>query len=95
MKVAVLGVVLLFSILLCLPAQSKADMDGSGDAICAGEAGGIAIGDVGTLNPSAEPRPSPLVAITLQGTPVHPRAAHGRTFPRLPMAFPPIPVQPS
>ncbi|KAM7020902.1 uncharacterized protein M8220_017240 isoform 1-T2 [Acridotheres tristis] len=46
MKVAVLSVALLFSILLCLPAQAKATFDGSGGAICAGRVGGIAVGDV-------------------------------------------------
>ncbi|TRZ08721.1 hypothetical protein HGM15179_018397 [Zosterops borbonicus] len=45
MKVAVLSVALLFSILLCLPSQSKAT-DGSGEVICAGIGGGYENGQV-------------------------------------------------
>lgn len=39
------------------------------------QGGGIKVGQVSTLSSSAEPRPSILMAITVQGIPVLPRAS--------------------
>lgn len=50
------------------------------------EAGAFNNGQVGTLSSSAGPRPSPLMAMTLQGVPVHPSACQYTT--ELPKAAP-------
>ncbi|XP_037981907.1 vegetative cell wall protein gp1-like [Motacilla alba alba] len=77
MKVAVLSVALLFSILLCPPAQAKALLEGTQDDLRELDLDNVAVLEtplVGTTS-SAGVRPSPCLATPAQAIPVGPSTA--------------------